>query len=190
MIFTLQLGGQSYKVLLGRRDSTTASKVAANKNIPSPFLNFSGLLSSFQSHGLTLEDLVVLSGAHTIGIARCKNFRSRIHNETNIDTEFAASLHQSCPASEEDDSISSLDGSPARFDTGYFSNLLQKKGLLHSDQELYRGDGSASDGLVKLYSSSPEGFWIDFGVSMIKMGNLRPLTGSHGEIRMDCRKVN
>ncbi|KAK9940946.1 hypothetical protein M0R45_017578 [Rubus argutus] len=184
------LGGPSYNVLLGRRDARTASTNDANRNLPAPFFSFSQLLSSFQSHGLDLKDLVVLSGAHTIGLARCGTFKDRIYNDTNINVKFAASAKQNCPASGGDNNLKPLDATTTKFDTVYFSSLLKSKGLLHSDQELYKGDGSDSDNLVQHYSKSTFDFWSDFSTSMIKMGNINPLTGNAGEVRLNCRKIN
>ncbi|KAK1272269.1 Cationic peroxidase 1 [Acorus gramineus] len=185
------LGGPAYPVLLGRKDSRTASRDAANANIPSPISSdISTLVSRFQSRNLTLQDLVVLSGAHTIGFAQCALFRNRTYNESNIDPYFAGTLRSLCPTTGGDQNLGPFDGSPTRFDTGYFKGLLQQKGLLHTDQVLFKGDGSVSDGLVRYYSENLEAFWVDFGVSMIKMGNLRPPEGSEVEVRMDCRRVN
>lgn len=185
------LGGLSYNVQLGRRDAKTASKSAANTNIPSPSSAFSTLLSNFQSHGLNLKDLVLLSGAHTIGQARCTIFRSRIYNETSdINAGLATMLKARCPTTGSDNNLAPLDGSPTSFDTVYYKGLLQKRGLLHSDQQLFKGDGSGADGLVKYYSGNPNVFWADFGVAMLKMGNMSPLTGTNGEIRKNCRSVN
>ncbi|KAG1371499.1 Cationic peroxidase 1 [Cocos nucifera] len=185
------LGGSSYDVLLGRRDATTASRDAANANVPAPFLDLPELIANFESHGLGLEDLVVLSGAHTLGFSRCVIFRNRIYNETStIDGDFATSLQAVCPPSGDDDSLSQLDDSPASFDTAYYQDLVESKGLLHSDQQLFKGDGSLADELVQKYSEKPDAFWADFGVAMIKMGNMSPLTGSDGEIRKNCRVVN
>ncbi|KAF9670952.1 hypothetical protein SADUNF_Sadunf13G0122600 [Salix dunnii] len=185
------LEGPGYEVLLGRRDSRTVSKNDANTNLPPPFFNFAQLLSNFQSHGLNLADLVVLSAGHTIGHARCTTFRDRIYNDTNINYKFAASLKYSCPRTGGDSNTNPLDSTTARFDSQYFRDLIAKKGLLHSDQELFKGDGSGSDPLVKYYGYiNPDRFLIDFSASMIKMGNMKPLTGTDGEIRMNCRKVN
>ncbi|BFG33776.1 hypothetical protein CerSpe_200500 [Prunus speciosa] len=186
------LGGPSYsyEVLLGRRDATTAVLNDANRNLPAPFFAFSQLLSSFQSHGLDLQDLILLSGGHTIGLARCTTFRARIYNDTNIDPAFAASLQKGCPANGGDDNTAPIDSTTAHFDTVYFKSLLQKKGLFHSDQELFKSDGSDSDNLVQHYANSPQDFKVDFGASMVKMGNIKPLTGSDGEIRLNCRKIN
>ncbi|AES98939.1 putative peroxidase [Medicago truncatula] len=186
------LGGKQYwyQVLLGRRDSRFASRDAANTNLPPPFFNFSQLITNFKSHGLNLKDLVVLSGGHTIGFSKCTNFRNRIYNDTNLDTNFAANLQKTCPKIGGDDNLAPFDSTPSRVDTKYYKALLNKQGLLHSDQELFKGDGSQSDRLVQLYSKNSYAFAYDFGVSMIKMGNLKPLTGKKGEIRCNCRKVN
>jgi peroxidase len=54
-----------WEVLTGRRDGNVSVASEALANIPSPFLNFSSLVQSFKSKGLTVHDLVVLSGIHT-----------------------------------------------------------------------------------------------------------------------------
>ncbi|KGN47225.1 peroxidase P7 [Cucumis sativus] len=184
------LGGPNYKVLVGRRDARTTSVNDANRNLPPPFFNVTQLLSNFQSHGLDLKDLVVLSAGHTLGYARCTSFRNRIYNDTNIDSKFAATLQGNCPQSGGDDNLSGLDKTPYSFDNAYFKFLLSNKGLLHSDQELFGGGNGDSDNLVKYYNTYPNAFKNDFASSMIKMGNMNPLTGSDGEVRANCRVVN
>ncbi|KAG7969817.1 hypothetical protein I3843_07G051200 [Carya illinoinensis] len=79
--------------------------------------------------------------------------------------------------------------SPTKFDNNYFKNLLSFKGLLSSDQVLLTKN-EASMELVKIYSENDELFFEQFAQSMIKMGNISPLTGSRGEIRKNCRKIN
>ncbi|MCL7040430.1 hypothetical protein MKW94_017491 [Papaver nudicaule] len=184
-----KLGGPSYKVFLGRQDSLNASWMDANINLPAPFLNLTGLLASFSSKGLNLQDLVVLSAAHTIGEAQCATFRGRIYNDTNIEPSFAADRQRICPPEGGDNTTVLLDGT-VKFDNAYFNNLLAQKGLLHSDQELFKSDFSAADFLVRRYSTFPEAFMKDFGDSMIKMGNLKPPTGAKSEIRMNCNRIN
>ncbi|XP_021297004.1 peroxidase P7-like [Herrania umbratica] len=186
---TVMLGGPSWKVKLGRRDSTTASRAAANNSIPAPTFNISRLLSSFAAQGLSLKDLVALSGSHTIGLARCTSFRTHIYNDSNIDASFAKSLQRKCPKTGKDNVHQPLDfQTPTSFDNLYFHNLLKMKGLLRSDQELF--NGSSADCLVKRYAADTFAFFQAFAKSMIKMGNIKPLTGRSGEIRTNCRKVN
>ncbi|XP_020241450.1 cationic peroxidase 1-like [Asparagus officinalis] len=183
------LGGPSWSVQLGRRDATTASFSAANNDIPSPTTDLSPLISAFSKKGLSTTDMIALSGAHTIGQARCTSFRTRVYNETNIASSFATSLQSNCPTSGSDDSLSPLDAvSPYVFDNYYYKNLIRNKGLMHSDQQLYNG-GSA-DSQTTTYSSDAAKFYSDFAAAMVKMGGISPLTGSNGEIRTNCRKTN
>lgn len=185
------LGGPSWTVQLGRRDSTTASLSAANSNIPPPTLNLSGLITTFSNKGFTTQEMVALSGAHTVGLARCTSFRTRIYNESNINTTLATSLQANCPSNGGDNNTSPLDTtSSTTFDNAYFTNLISQKGLLHSDQQLFTGSGGSTDSIVSSYNSNSSTFFTDFANAMVKMGNLSVLTGSSGEIRTNCRKTN
>lgn len=233
-----QLGGPSWTVGLGRSDSTTASRSLANASIPPPTSNLSALITSFSAQGLSVKNMVALSGnfnlisspctgitpkkkseeknqnsasivnlfgdidvlyqlttvfkltgSHTIGLARCTSFRRRIYNDSNIDASFAQKLRMKCPKSGNDNVLQRLDiQTPTHFDNFYFNNLLQKKGLLHSDQELF--NGSSVDSLVKKYACDSGTFFKDFARAMIKMSKIKPAKGSNGQIRKNCRKVN
>ncbi|KAK7846444.1 cationic peroxidase 1 [Quercus suber] len=98
------LGGPSWQLLLGRRDSTTANLSAANSDVPSPALNLSGLLTLVVTTILTM-------------------LTSR--------------------------------------------NLSRKKGLLHSDQQLF--NGGSTDFQVGAYSSDLGSFQINFANAMVKI---------------------
>jgi peroxidase len=63
-------------------------------------------------------------------------------------------------------------------------------GLLQSDQELLSTSGASTISIVNDYTSSQTHFFSNFSNSMINMGNISPLTGTSGEIRLNCRKVN
>ncbi|XP_074569456.1 cationic peroxidase 1-like [Curcuma longa] len=184
------LGGPTWAVQLGRRDATTASFDAANTDLPSPKSNLSDLISAFSNKGLSSTDMVALSGAHTIGQARCISFRDRIYNESDIAATLASSAQSKCPSSGGgDDNIIPLDSTtPYYFDSYYFRNLVGKKGLLHSDQQLY--GGGSTDSLVATYSTNMARFRSDFATAMVSMGSISPLTGTDGEIRLNCRKIN
>ncbi|KAG6670331.1 peroxidase P7-like [Carya illinoinensis] len=185
------LGGPNWDVKLGRRDARTASLSAANNGIPPPTSNLNRLISTFSNVGLSARDMVALSGAHTIGQARCTSFRARIYNETNIDPSFARTRQSNCPRTNGtgDNNLAPLDVQTSTvFDNNYYKNLLQNRGLLHSDQQLFNG-GSA-DSIVRTYSNNPGNFQSDFVAAMIKMGDIKPLTGSNGEIRKNCRRLN
>lgn len=190
-IFFVQLKGPSWKVKLGRRDAKTASLAAANSGvIPPPSSTLANLINRFQAVGLSTKDMVALSGAHTIGQARCTSFRARVHSDTNIDTSFARTRQSNCPlpAGSGDNNLAPLDvKTPTNFDNSYYRNLINQKGLLRSDQQLH--NGGSTDSLVEKYSKNPKSFDADFAAAMIKMGDISPLTGSKGEIRKNCRVV-
>ncbi|PON79047.1 Plant peroxidase [Parasponia andersonii] len=185
------LGGPNWDVKLGRRDARTTSRAAANRGIPQPTFNLDRLISRFSSLGLSTQDLVALVGSHTIGQARCTSFRARIYNETNIDSPFAQTRRSNCPRTNGtgDNNLAPLDlQSPVVFDNSYYKILVQKKGLLHSDQQLF--NGGSTDSIVRSYSESQSTFFNDFVTAIIKMGDVKPLTGSKGEIRKNCRRAN
>ncbi|GMI73234.1 peroxidase 52 [Hibiscus trionum] len=185
------LGGPSWNVKLGRRDARTASQSAANNGIPRPTSNLNLLISRFSALGLSTRDLVALSGAHTIGQARCTSFRARIYNESNIDASFAQTRQRNCPRAtgSGDNNLAPLDiQTPTSFDNNYFKNLVSNRGLLHSDQQLF--NGGSTDSIVRVYGNNPSSFNSDFVAAMIKMGDISPLTGSSGEVRKNCRRVN
>ncbi|XP_050209641.1 peroxidase P7 [Mercurialis annua] len=186
---TVTLGGPSWNVKLGRRDAKTASLSAANNGIPPPTSNLNQLISRFNALGLSTQDMVALSGSHTIGQARCTTFRARIYNETNIDTTFAQTRRSNCPRTGGDANLAPLDlQTPTSFDNHYYKNLVAQKGLLHSDQVLF--NGGSTDAIVQTYSNGQGNFFSDFVSGMIKMGDISPLTGSQGEIRKNCRIIN
>ena len=136
--------------------------------------------------------MVALSGGHTIGLARCSSFRAHIYNDSDIDPTFAATRRANCPrnnGTQADFNLAPLDlQTPNRFDNDYFKNLVVKRGLLHSDQELF--NGGSQDSLTQTYSTNQAVFFQDFVAAMIKMGNIMPAAGTSTEIRMRCRFVN
>ncbi|XP_074276548.1 peroxidase P7-like [Silene latifolia] len=183
------LGGPTWEVQLGRRDSTTANKTAANLFIPAPSSNITILTSNFAAVGLSFHDLVALSGAHTIGFARCTTFKQRIYGDVDINPSFANFLRNKCPRNGSDNVLQGLDvKTPSHFDNLYYKNLLVKKGLLHSDQELYHTD--EADPIVRKFSRDVSKFYNSFAKAMIKMGEISPLVGNNGEIRRHCRRSN
>lgn len=137
------------------------------------------------------------SGSHTIGNARCTSFRQRLYNQSGngqpdytLHPSYAAQLRSGCPRSGGDQNLFFLDFvSPTKFDNSYFKNLLASKGLLSSDQILVTSNGQSKQ-LVQKYAENVELFFEQFSKSMVKMGNISPLTGSRGEIRKNCRRIN
>ncbi|KAF6999392.1 hypothetical protein CFC21_015428 [Triticum aestivum] len=192
------LGGPTWEVQLGRKDSANATVALANANLPGPFLDVAGLKASFAGKGLNLTDMVALSGGHTIGMAQCKNFRSRLYTEPNIDSTFQDKLNDTCTPSGNDNSLAPLDDTATpptqdMFDNAYFLNLQSNKGLLHSDQALYNATATSGDTevIVNSFASAQAVFFKAFASAMVKMSNLGPSPGSpQGQIRKECSIPN
>ena len=136
--------------------------------------------------------MYIIIGSHSIGQAQCLTFRDRIYNNaSDIDANFARTRQRRCPSvqNQGDSNLAPLDlVTPNQLDNNYFKNLIQKKGLLESDQVLF--SGGSTDSIVNEYSRSPSTFSSDFASAMVKMGDIEPLTGSAGEIRRICSAVN
>ncbi|GAB4847013.1 Peroxidase 10 [Ancistrocladus abbreviatus] len=189
-------GGPSWYVPLGRRDSLT-SNPSDNQNIPSPFEPLENITAKFTSKGLELKDVVVLSGAHTIGFAQCFVFKSRLFDfdgtgkpDPTLDGSLLANLQSICPnQADSNTNLAALDHmTPSKFDNIYFKNLLNSSGLLQSDQALMEDNTTSS--MVLYYSRFPYLFFKEFGVSMVKLANVGVITGQDGQIRKNCRVVN
>ncbi|XP_010268504.1 PREDICTED: peroxidase 10 [Nelumbo nucifera] len=189
-------GGPFWLVPLGRRDGTTASEETANQQLPSPFESLNNITAKFTSKGLELKDVVVLSGAHTIGYAQCFTFKRRLFDfngsgkpDKSLDSTLLQNLQSTCPKGGSDSNLAPLDSASAsKFDNGYYSNLAKSSGLLESDQALMNDPTTAS--IVNSYTQYPYLFYKDFAESMVKMGNLGVLTGNKGQIRKKCGSVN
>lgn len=190
----VQAGGPYYQVKKGRWDGriSMASRVASN--IPQANFTVNQLLKLFDSKGLTLEDLVVLSGAHTFGYAHCQNFVSRLYDyqgskqpDPVMDPRLLRALRLSCPHyGGNADIVAPFDvTTPFVFDHAYYGNLEAKLGLLASDQALALDPRTKP--IVQAYAKDKAMFFQAFGVAMEKMGSIGVKRGrKHGEKRKDC----
>ncbi|KAM7260786.1 hypothetical protein ACFE04_026261 [Oxalis oulophora] len=184
-------GGPTWNVPKGRKDGRT-SQATETKQLPAPTFNISQLQQSFSQRGLSMEDLVALSGGHTLGFSHCSSFQNRLNKfNTTHDTDpslqpsFAASLKNVClTKNRANNAGTTMDPSPTTFDNTYFKLILQGKALFSSDQALLSNTNTKA--LVYKFATSKEAFSKAFVKSMIKMSSL---TGGQ-EVRKDCRVVN
>ncbi|XP_008784560.1 peroxidase 3-like [Phoenix dactylifera] len=191
------IGGPFWRVPTGRRDGLISNSTEALNDIPAPTFNFSALQTSFANKGLNLTDLVLLSGAHTIGISHCLSFDTRLYNFTgkgdqdpSLDKFYAENLKKKCKSLNDNVTFVEMDpGSFRTFDLGYYKNVLKRRGLFQSDAALITNAGTKSS-IMNLVDSPPEVFFQEFALSMEKMGRVEVKTGSTGEIRKNCAVVN
>ncbi|XP_065851627.1 peroxidase 11 [Euphorbia lathyris] len=195
------VGGPYWDVPVGRKDSKTASKELAESNIPVANEALLSMISKFVYQGLSVTDMVALSGSHTIGMARCENYRERIYGDwgTTSDKTLTSETHlkelrSTCPAAGGgDNNVSAMDyATPNLFDNSYYQILLREEGLLNSDQELYSSMlAIQTKKLVVKYAHDPIAFFEQFSESMVRLGNITNAdTFVNGEVRKNCRFVN
>jgi peroxidase len=152
----------------------------------------------FKTNIFNFDGLGCFSGAHTFGRARCRLFSHRLYNfnstgnpDPSLNTTYLKTLRQACPEGQNGNSLNNLDPStPNDFDNDYFKNLQSNKGLLQTDQELFSTSGAGTIDIVNRFANSQSEFYDTFAKSMVNMGNISPLTGSSGEIRTNCKRVN
>ncbi|XP_065859395.1 peroxidase 24-like [Euphorbia lathyris] len=185
-----------WKVQTGRRDGNISLASEANANLPSPFADFATLKQLFADKNLDVRDLVILSGAHTLGVAHCATFATTRLYEFNtngdidpsLDSSYAEVLKTKCPNPSNSETTVEMDpDSSTSFDNNYFSIVLQNKGLFQSDAALLTDTQSAN---IVTRLQQTNNFTQKFGNSMIKMGAIQVLTGDAGQIRTNCRLVN
>ncbi|EEF44534.1 Peroxidase 47 precursor, putative [Ricinus communis] len=179
-------GGPFYEIPKGRKDGRR-SKIEDTINLPFPTSNASELIRQFGQHGFTAQEMVALSGAHTLGVARCASFKNRLTSaDPTMDSDFANTLSRTCSGG--DNADQPFDMTRNTFDNFYFNTLQRKSGVLFSDQTLY--NSPRTRGIVNAYAFNQAMFFLDFQQAMLKMGLLDVKEGSKGEVRESCRKIN
>ncbi|XWS68318.1 hypothetical protein CRYUN_Cryun04dG0080100 [Craigia yunnanensis] len=190
--------GVSWLVPTGRRDGRV-SQASDASNLPGFTESVDSQKQKFAALGLNTQDLVTLVGGHTIGTSACQFFSYRLYNFTangpdpSINPAFVSQLQSLCPQNGDGSRRIDLDtGSGGRFDTSYFNNLRNGRGILESDQKLWTDASTRTivQGFLSVAGIPPLTFSVEFGRSMIKMSNIGVKTGTNGEIRKVCSAVN
>ncbi|RRT82542.1 hypothetical protein B296_00019798 [Ensete ventricosum] len=189
------LGGPFYRVRLGRKDALTSTTGSITGNLPSPNMTVDQLISLFARRHFTVQELVVLSGAHTVGFSHCSQFASRIFgydggardaHDPAMNPRFAQALQKACADYVKNPTIAAFNDvmTPGKFDNMYYQNLLQGLGLLASDQALAADPRTKP--FVQLYAANQTAFFNDFSRAMEKVSVLGVKAGRKGEVRRRC----
>ncbi len=146
-------------------------------------------------------DTASCAGGHTIGFVHCDQFLNRIYNfsstsqtDPTMSATFAQQLRLSCSpnvSNSDPNVVVFLDQTTSnRFDNAYYKNTVQGEGVLTTDQELFTDFRTRSQ--VVEYTKSNSLFVSDYVNVITKLGSLKVLTGTQGEIRraLDCSVVN
>lgn len=196
VVFT---GGPAVPVMLGRRDGLVSLASNVRRNIIDTGFSVDAMAASFTAKGLTLDDLVTLSGGHTIGSAHCNTFRERFQVangsmapvDGSMNTDYANELIRACSANGTVSAGTAVDcdsGSASVFDNRYFANLLEGRGLLRTDAVLVQN--ATTRAKVAEFAQSQDGFFASWADSYARLTGLGVKTGADGEIRRTCSSVN
>ncbi|KAL3630916.1 hypothetical protein CASFOL_023900 [Castilleja foliolosa] len=190
----LKVGRIGYDVPSGRKDGLISLSSEVLTNLPAPFLNATQLRDNFRSKGMSLDEMVTLSGAHSIGVSRCSSFANRLSGfnttlgqDPSMDPGYGAFLRSRCPANSRN-AVNNDVLTPNRLDSKYYEALKIKKGLLTSDQTLF--ESALTRKMVVDNARFGSGWARKFAAAMVRMGNIDVLTGTQGEIRINCNFVN
>ncbi|GJN32103.1 hypothetical protein PR202_gb20577 [Eleusine coracana subsp. coracana] len=204
----LSNGGINFTVPAGRLDSVVSLSADAESNLPGSTFEVSKLISNFAVKGFTPEELVILSGAHSVGRAHCSSFHDRLSAPLGeINPYFRDNvLRKDCGAGPADPmvennirdqnatTLGNLTGYvvPANgsdlLDNSYYHNNLNNLVLFHSDWALI--DSSATLKHVHEYADNGTLWNLDFADALVKLSKLTMPPGSTGEIRKMCRATN
>jgi peroxidase len=184
--------------------------------LPAPTFNISQLQQSFSQRGLSLQDLVALSGTlfftfhhlvcisfatktnklyaggHTLGFAHCSSFQNRIHkfsSKQSIDPSLNPSFANTLQSKCHVNNKVKNAGSPLDSSATYFDNAYYK--LLLQGESILSSDQAllthpTTKALVSKYAHSQMEFERAFVKSMIKMSSI---TNGGQEIRLQCNLV-
>lgn len=183
-------GGINYGVPAGRRDGRVSIIDEVAQNLPPPSFNAQELADNFAKKGLSVDEMVTLSGAHSIGVSHCSSFSNRVnasYEDPSMDPNYAAFLKTKCPAGQ-DPTVALESLTPNQLDNKYYNELRNHRGLLTSDQTLM---SSPSTAWMVVNNAKHDSAWkTKFAKATVHMGSIDVLTGSQGEIRRRCSFVN
>ncbi|XP_021853659.1 peroxidase 57-like [Spinacia oleracea] len=187
-------GGPDYQVETGRRDGLVSK--SEDVNLPSPSLTVSQSISEFSAKKFTPEEMVILLGCHSVGISHCQFFEARLYNDTTqfdplMDPTLRNQLKQTCPKNANSNNVAFLDQNPQSsniLDNSFFDQIVKQRGILPIDQDLARDPQTSA--FVLQFAGDRSLFNNKLASAMVKLQALDVLTGSKGQIRKTCSRIN
>ncbi|KAK7309725.1 hypothetical protein RJT34_06682 [Clitoria ternatea] len=188
------------KALGGRRDSLVSlASVAERNNLPMPNWSMDQMLELFKRKGYTPEEMVVLLGAHSVGVAHCDTFMERVYDyartgkpDAALPKKVANEMKMQCPHAGTPQFRNppvSFDETPTVLDNLFFKNMVEKKKtLLITDSHLIADPRTFP--IVKQMADDQALFQRRFVEVMDKLTSMNALIGTDGEIRKTCRSSN
>ncbi|KQK14988.1 hypothetical protein BRADI_1g19980v3 [Brachypodium distachyon] len=202
--YLLSHGRVSFLVPAGRLDGRV-SRENDTQFLPGPSSNLTTLVGSFAAMGMSVEDLVVLSGAHSIGRSHCSSFvQDRLNASSSsspapaadMSAPLASFLRRRCPASVpvagvKDPTVAQDVVTRDVLDNQFYRNVLARRVLFASDAALLEEVDAGR--MVRANARFPASWERKFARAMVKMaaiGVKGPQGDGRGEVRRNCRLVN
>ncbi|KAG8051992.1 hypothetical protein GUJ93_ZPchr0001g31630 [Zizania palustris] len=204
----LSNGHVHFDVPAGRLDGFVSNADEAQKELPDSTFTVQQLIDNFAAKNFTIEELVILSGAHSIGAGHCSSFTGRLTAPPEqITPAYRDLLNYKCHQGPDPDVVNNIRdedyATVARFmpgfvsrvrkisdfmDNTYYHNSLAKIVTFNSDWQLLTHTEARSK--VHEYADNATLWDVDFGDSMVKLSKLPMPAGSKGEIRTKCSSIN
>lgn len=216
--YVLSGGNIWYAVAGGRKDGVYSSAEYADAALPGSTFSYDQLVKNFADRNFTAEELVVLSGAHAVGVCHKSSFADRLPPSVSatgqINPAYQAALtadvaSKTSPYDTNPTEMNNIRDMDARFrtasgynasgvntaanntlDNSYYTANLQNMVLLKSDWALTTN--TFAKGKLDEYKNNGTDWNIDFADAMAKLSGLTvtPLPGQYQEIRKNCRVIN
>ncbi|XP_066382669.1 peroxidase 1-like [Miscanthus floridulus] len=192
----------------GRRDGNRSVAADVALNSPPPGANITDIIAPFaKKFNLTAKDVAVLSGAHTIGKARCSTVSPRLYSlggqngasDPTLDANYTVTLRGQCKPGDNATLVYLDPPTQTTFDKPFHlvtptatpSIVAGNKGLLSTDAALLLDATTSAYVARQANATAPPGeFFADFATSFVAMSKLGVLTHHNGEIRQVFSKVN
>lgn len=191
------MGGPFYNVKLGRKDGLFSRAERAENILPKPTMSINRIINIFKSIGFSVQEMVALTGAHTIGFSHCSQISSDIYNYSRVsefdpsyNQKYAAGLRNACSGYLKNPTLSVFNDlmTPRDFDNSYYKNLPRGLGVLRSDRALVMDRRTRP--FVELYARDEKAFFEAFVRAIEKLSLVGVKTGRNGEIRRRCDSFN
>lgn len=194
----VNMGVDYFPVVSGRRDRRASLASNVEPNIPGEYDSVEKSAKLFASKGFSLDEMIILLGSHSTGVAHCPSIEKRLYGEDTdkypaMTTALKWMLNLQCPAITANSLNENLfvlltPMSIGRLSNSFYNSLLSNRGILASDQALT--EYPPSEKTVKVLAENDSVWKQEFVKAMQKLGTVDVLTGDQGEIRKQCSRVN
>ncbi|BAT99497.1 hypothetical protein LR48_Vigan03g318100 [Vigna angularis] len=193
-------GLPAQRPLGGRRDSIVSlASVVESDNLPMSDWNIDQMMELFGRKGFNIEEMVVMIGAHSVGISHCDFFMQRALNfngtgipDPTLGVETIDEIKKACPnpgTTLYRNPPVNFDATPTVLDNLFFKDMVERRRtLLITDSHLYEDPRTRP--IVEQMAADPTLFPKRFPEVMVKLTSLNVLTGNEGEVRKICRSTN